>query len=90
MLINTHELSAKASELQAQAAAIDGEARGILLAMKEFRKWVDGAKENATEVHKAVKEKLDEDHGTLLDKMNQMAARFDELIERIEGGKTNG
>lgn len=88
MLTNTHELAAKAKAIGEQAARIDVQAREVRDALKGFRDWTAKAVANATEVHEAVKAKLDEDHATLVGKLGEMAGALDDIIQRLEGVET--
>lgn len=88
MLINTHELAGKAKAIGEQAARIDAQAREVRDALKGFRDWTAKAVANATEVHEAVKAKLDEDHAALTQRLGEMASQLDDIIGKLEGGET--
>lgn len=85
MLVDTTELAAKAKDLGGQAARIDAQARAIRDSLKDFKDWTAKAVAEATEVHEAVIDKLDEDHATLLAKIAEMSGMLDDIIGKLEG-----
>lgn len=89
MLKKAEELQHQAEVLSLTAKSIGADADVAVASLKEFREWAAKTVAVSSEVHEAVKAKLDEDHAKLVEDLGVMTDKLSGIIAKLEGA-TNG
>lgn len=89
MLTQVKELQETAAHLHDTASQIGRDATEAVETLKGCREFVTKTVAALTEEHKAVVDSLSERHGHMIGQFNEMLARIDGTISKLEG-EANG